>query len=237
MGNARPYLVEGIGEDIVPTAFEHQYVDDMITVSDMNSFAMTRRLSREEGLMVGGSSGSAAHVAFEIARSLDKNKLVVVLLPDSGERYLSKVHSDEWMRENRMLGRETFTVGELLRSKSTDLPPVAYVGAGETVIRAVELMKSFGVTQMPVKRGADWVGKVTEGDLLDQLLAGRVTGDEQVGNVMAAPFPMLSAGADRADVLRLFSQGHMAVLVADESGTVGIVTKSDLVDQMLEGLE
>lgn len=236
MGTARPYLIEGIGEDIVPTAFEHQYVDEMISTSDMESFAMARRLSREEGLMVGGSCGSAAHVALNIAKSLDKDKLVVVLLPDTGERYLSKLHSDEWMRENRMLGRETLTVGELLRGKSTDLPPVAYVGAEESVHRAVHLMKQFGVTQMPVKRGEDWVGKVTESDLLDQLIAGRVSGEELVENVMAAPFPMLDAEADRSDVLRLFSQGHMAVLVAGDNGAVGIVTKSDLVDQMLAEL-
>jgi cystathionine beta-synthase len=236
MGNARPYLVEGIGEDIIPTSFEHQYVDEMVTVGDMASFAMARRLSREEGLMVGGSGGTAVHAALEIARSLDKNKLVVVLLPDTGERYLSKFHSDEWMRENRMIARDKLTVGDLLHGKSTDLPPVAHVGAEETVQRAVELMKQFGVTQMPVKRGDEWVGKVTEADLLDQLLARKITGSESVETVMAAPFPVLQSSADRADVLKLFSQGHMAVLVTDQNGSTGIVTKSDLVDQLLSDL-
>jgi cystathionine beta-synthase len=103
IGEARPYLVEGIGEDFIPGTFQPQYVDDIVTVGDRESFSMARRLSREEGVLVGGSGGTAAHAAIELARSLTKDKLVVVLLPDAGDRYLSKVHSDEWMRENRML--------------------------------------------------------------------------------------------------------------------------------------
>lgn len=103
MGEAKPYLVEGIGEDIIPGSFEHQYVDDIYTVTDQESFEMARRLSREEGLMVGGSGGTAVHVALNVAKDLGRDKLVVVLLPDTGERYLSKFHSDEWMRENCML--------------------------------------------------------------------------------------------------------------------------------------
>jgi cystathionine beta-synthase len=186
--------------------------------------------------MVGGSCGTAVHAALTLARSLDEDKLVVVLLPDSGERYLSKFYSDEWMRENRMFGQQILTVGDLLVNKTTELPPVAYASVEETVHRALELMKEFGVTQIPVKRADEWVGKVTEGDLLDQLLAGKVTGEQAVETVMAAPFPMLDSTADRADVLKLFSKGHMSVLVTDTNGTVGIITKSDLVDYMLAEL-
>jgi len=233
MGDARPYLVEGIGEDIIPTAFEHQYVDEMVTVSDKDSFSMARRLSREEGLMVGGSCGTAVHAAVELARTLDKDKLVVVLLPDTGERYLSKFHSDEWMGENRMVSPQHVTVGELLRAKSLDMPPIAYVELTETVYRAIELMKKYNVTQMPVKDGDAWVGRVVEGDLLDQLLASKVNGDESVAKVMADPFPMLHADAHYSDALNLFHERNMAILVNDDTGTIGVITKSDVVEFML----
>ncbi len=103
IGESHPYLVEGIGEDLIPKTFHVEYIDEVMSVGDKDSFLMARRLSREEGLIVGGSSGSAAHVALEVAKTLEEDKVVVVLFPDTGERYLSKFHSDEWMRENNML--------------------------------------------------------------------------------------------------------------------------------------
>lgn len=233
MSEAKPYLVEGIGEDIVPGSFEHQYVDDIVKVGDRESFNLARRLSREEGLLVGGSCGTAAYAALELAKTLDKDKLVVVLLPDSGERYLSKFHSDEWMRENRMLDTSHLTVGQLLRAKSSDLPPVAYVTVDQSVSTALDLMKQYHVTQMPVKNGEEWVGKVMEGDVLDRLLAGHVTGEDDVGDVMDQPFPLLDSKADFETALKLFHDRHMAVLVLDGRNTVGILTKSDLVEYIL----
>ncbi|MFQ5511727.1 MAG: cystathionine beta-synthase [Candidatus Krumholzibacteriia bacterium] len=232
-GTAHPYLVEGIGEDIVPSAFEYQYVDDIITVGDRESFNMARRLSREEGLMVGGSCGSAVAVALEVARTLGEDKIVVVLLPDSGERYLSKFHSDEWMRENRMLDTKQLTVGDFLEAKSTEIPPVAYVKVTDSVHAALAQMKEFGVTQLPVKRDEDWTGRVSEGELLDRLLAGKVTGDDTVEALMEDPFPVLSIDAHYADALKLFSKGTMAILVVEDGGTRGILTKADLVEYML----
>ncbi len=233
MGKGSPYLVEGIGEDIIPSAFEYQYVDDIITVGDRDSFNMARRLSREEGLMVGGSCGSAVVVALDVAAKLGKGKIVVVLLPDSGERYLSKFHSDEWMRENRMLDAKQLTVRDFLQAKSTELPTVAYVQTTESIHTALAQMREFGVTQLPVKRGEEWAGRVLEGELLDQLLAGKVTGEQAVASLMDEPFPVLSIDADYADALKLFSSGNMAILVVDDGDTKGILTKADLVEYML----
>ena len=236
MAPAHPYLVEGIGEDIVPSSFEYQYVDEVVSVGDRESFNIARRLSREEGLMVGGSCGSAAYVALELAKKLDKDKVVVVLLPDTGERYLSKFHSDDWMRENRLLDAKSLSVREFIRAKSTELPPVAYVETTDTIHTALARMKDYAVTQVPVKQGEEWVGRVLEGDILDQLLAGKVNGDELVEAVMDEPFPMLSSDSDYADALKLFSQGHIAILITENGATTGILTKSDLVDYMLSEL-
>jgi cystathionine beta-synthase len=237
MTEARPYLVEGIGEDFIPGTFQPVHIDEIVTVGDKESFSMARRLSREEGLLVGGSGGTAAHAAIELARTLPKDKLVVVLLPDSGERYLSKFHSDEWMRENRMLDTSHLTVGELLRGKSGKLPPVVHVRAGDTVQRALELMKEYGVTQMPVGEGDTWVGRLSEGDTLDALLSGKISGDQPVTNIMGDPFPTLKADADCTDALKLFSDRHMAIVILDGHRTAGIITKSDLVEYMLSELD
>ena len=239
LGDARPYLVEGIGEDIIPDTFQPQYIDDIYTVGDKESFRMARRLSREEGLMVGGSCGSAAHVAVELAKTLDEDKVVVVLLPDTGERYLSKFHSDEWMRENQMLddtpGDELLerNVGSLIGRKTGELPPIVSINADAPVAAAIDFMKKNGVTQLPVQREGEWVGKVLEGELLDSLLATESSGDQSVSEVMTEPFPILSADAHYAEALKLFAQRHLAVIVKDGDHTVGILTKSDLVDHML----
>jgi cystathionine beta-synthase len=236
LGEARPYLVEGIGEDIVPGTFALEYIDDMFTVSDQESFSMARRLSREEGLMVGGSCGTAAHVALELARKLDKDALVVVLLPDRGERYLSKFHSDEWMYKHHMLEAEHLTVGNLLREKSGKMPVIAFVNADDSVQKAVELMKKYNVTQVPVRRGDEWVGKLTEWYLLDQLLEHKVSADQPVGEAMDEPFPILRSDASYSEALQLFSERNLAILVVDDKETIGIVTKSDLVEYMLHAL-
>ena len=240
MGEARPYLVEGIGEDIIPTTFHPQYIDEIMTAGDKESFEMARRLSREEGLLVGGSGGSAVHVALELARELPEDKLVVVLIPDTGERYLSKVHSDEWMRENRMAPTSRtgkLTVAGLLTRKSSEIPPIAYVTTEDDLHTALSRMKNFGITQMPVKRGDEWVGRVVESDLLDRLLRRAATGEQPVEGVMADPFPTVSGDADIADALKLFANGSEAVLVTDDGDVKGLLTKSDLVDYMLSELK
>lgn len=232
IGEAKPYLVEGIGEDMVPGTFEVEYIDEVVTVGDRDSFRMARRLSREEGLMVGGSSGSAVHAALEIAKDLGEDKLVVVLLPDTGERYLSKFHSDEWMRENRMLDTQQMTAGDLVRSKSSELPPVISLGVEESVFKALECMKRYNISQLPVRKGELWVGGVVESDLMDGVVSGAIHGDDALEKAMADPFPEVDAGASSQDVLKLLAQRNPAVLVCEGGAPLGIITKYDMVEYM-----
>jgi cystathionine beta-synthase len=233
IGEAHPYLVEGIGEDIVPGTFLPEYVDEVVTVSDRDSFHMARRLSREEGLMVGGSAGSAAYVALQIAKELDEDKVVVVLLPDSGERYLSKFHSDEWMREHRLFDTKALTAGDLVRGKSGEIPPLVFVNAEDTVHTALDKMRIYNVSQLPVRRGDEWVGRVVEGDLMDGILSGQVGGDEPVERAMGEPFPILQVDAPYSEAVKLLAERNAAVLVKEGEAVIGIITKFDLVEYML----
>ena len=185
--------------------------------------------------MAGGSCGTAVCAALEVARGLDEDKVIVVLLPDTGERYLSKFHSDEWMREKRMFDTRRLTVEALLRTKDTELPPVAFVNSTDTIHSALARMKDYGVTQLPVRRGEEWAGRVLEGDMLDQLLGGKVKPEDTVEGIMDEPFPMLGIDADYPTLLKLL-QRSQAILIHENGVTKGILTKADLVDYMLTEL-
>lgn len=224
-----PYKVEGIGQDKVPGTLDMGVVDEYHTVTDRDAFAMARRLTREEGLFVGGSSGLIAKVALDVARRVDDpDALVVTFLCDTGERYLSKLYNDEWMRENQLLDPERVTVGDVLARKNGDGQVLVSVAPGAGVRQALNLMTLHDVSQLPVMDGSECVGSVTESALSQRALEMPVTLDATVRDVMDAPFPIVGAGESAESTVRMLSKETPAVLVRGASGIQGIVTRSDM---------
>ena len=233
-GTGRPYLVEGVGEDFWPDAYDRTVTDRIIAVSDAESFALTRRLAREEGLLVGGSCGMAVAVALKLAEDLTADDIVVVILPDGGRGYLSKIFSDRWMASYGFLSRDgEATVGEVLRSKSGQLPSLVHTHPNETIRDAVEIMHEYGVSQMPVVSAeppvmaGEVVGSVSERDLLDALFAGTASLADAVTGHMAQPFELVGSGENLA-AARVALQDRDAIMVVDDGKPAGVLTRADL---------
>jgi cystathionine beta-synthase len=244
--NVRPYLVEGVGEDFWPDTFDRSSVDRWITVSDRDAFRTTRRVAREEGLLIGGSCGLAMHVAIEVARELPPDKTVLVILPDSGRPYLSKIFDDAWMIENGMMERtgDGPTVGELLREKgreSPELPAMVSVQTTDQVGAAVDLFQRYGISQLPVVRKRDAaddgvdlsaiVGSVHERDILERVFRDADATRMPVSAVMGAPLGVIRADASVEDVYGDL-QERPAVVVADGAQPVGVLTRADLLEYL-----
>src|SRR5205085_4541895 len=229
-----PYKVEGIGQDKLPGTLDLSLVDEYHTVSDRDAFAMARRLTREEGLFVGGSSGLIAHVALRLARALDDpDACVVTFLCDTGERYLSKLYNDEWMRENQLLEADRATLGHLLAQRGDDVPPLVSTTPGALVRQALGLMKLHDVSQLPVMEGERCVGSVTEYQLTTRGLESSRFLDATVGEVMDEPFPTVDAAQPVDAVTKLLSKATPALLVADGGRVTGIVTRSDVLQFLM----
>jgi cystathionine beta-synthase len=227
-----PYQVEGIGEDIIPSTFHRQWIDEVRSVDDRTSFVTARRLMKEEGIFAGGSSGAAVAVALEVARPLGPEATVVVLLPDSGDRYVSRIYDDDWMRENRYLSREAATAAEVLAAKPSGPPSLLTVEADRPAREAVEIMRRHRVSQLPVLAAGEPVGKVTEGRLFAEVLDDPSRLDAPVSRFQEPPLPRIDAGRSTAEILRLLGGKDAAVLVEEHGRPVGILTRFDLIDHV-----
>jgi cystathionine beta-synthase len=229
-----PYKVEGIGQDKIPGTLDMSVIDEFETVNDRDAFAMARRLTREEGLFVGGSSGLIAHVALRIARQLDDpNGCVVTILCDTGERYLSKLYNDEWMRENQMLDTGRVTLMHVLGRKHSDTPPVVSTTPGAPVRQALGLMTLHDISQLPVLDGDNCVGSVSDWSLSQKSLENPKLLDTTVSEVMDSPFPMVAGDQPVESVVKLLSKSNPAVLVRNDGVIDGIVTRSDMLHYMM----
>ncbi|MFC0028871.1 cystathionine beta-synthase [Micromonospora chaiyaphumensis] len=234
-GTGRPYLVEGVGEDFWPETYDRTVADEIVEVSDKQSFEMTRRLAREEGLLVGGSCGMAVVAALEVARKANPDDVIVVLLPDSGKGYMSKIFNDQWMARYGFLdnsGAEP-TVADALGGKPGGLPELVHVHPTETVRDAIDYMREYGVSQLPVLKAeppvvtGEVAGSIAEKDLLDALFTGQAHLHDTIERHMADPLPMIGGGQPVSEAVTLLEKADAALVLVDGKPK-GVLTRQDL---------
>ncbi|WP_428952913.1 cystathionine beta-synthase [Streptomyces sp. cg35] len=246
-GSGRPYLVEGVGEDFWPTAYDREVADEIVAVSDKDSFQMTRRLAKEEGLLVGGSCGMAVVAALRVAEGLGPDDVVVVLLPDSGRGYLSKIFNDEWMADYGFLedSGPSARVGDVLRDKDGGaLPELVHMHPEETVGQAIDVLREYGVSQMPIVKpgaghpdvmAAEVIGSVVERELLDALFAQRASLGDPLEKHMSAPLPQVGSGEPVADLMAVLGTADAAIVLVEGKPT-GVVSRQDLLSFLAKGV-
>jgi cystathionine beta-synthase len=234
MGDGHPYKVEGIGGDKIPTTVWFDWIDEFRQVSDKTSFTMARRLAREEGILLGGSAGLNVQLALDLARELDDpDALVVTILCDTGERYLSKQFDDAWMQENQMLDTPRTTVQELLARRPPNSPAVVSVAPAAAVRQALNLMSTWGVSQIPVLENGQSVGGLIEGTLMTRALAQPALLERPVSEVMDPPFPEVEAGTATDRVGAMLTRESPAALVRKDGKLIGIVSRYDVLQQLI----
>jgi cystathionine beta-synthase len=240
-GTGRPYLVEGVGEDIWPETYDKSICDRVIAISDAESFRMTRRLAREEALLVGGSSGLAVAAALRVAQQAGPDDVIVVLLPDGGRGYLAKIFNDEWMSDYGFLASETAEplVADVLGSKQGGLPPFVHSHPAETVRAAIESLREYEVSQLPVLNAeppvmaAEVIGSIVERDLLDALVSGRARPDDPVRGHMSPPLPMVGSGEPVSRAVKALEKAGAAVVLVD-GWPAGMITRQDILTYLAQ---
>jgi len=244
-GTGRPYLVEGVGEDFWPKAYDPTVPDEIIAVSDSDSFDMTRRLAREEAMLVGGSCGMAVVAALKVAEQAGPDSIVVVLLPDGGRGYMSKIFNDAWMSSYGFLrsrldgSTEQPTVGDVLRGKSGALPDLVHTHPSETVRDAIGILREYGVSQMPVVgaeppvMAGEVAGSVSERELLSAVFEGRAKLADAVSEHMSPPLRMIGAGESVSAAGKALREWD-ALMVVEQGKPVGVITRYDLLGFLSE---
>ncbi len=227
---ATPYLVEGVGQSLPVGNADMKTIDEVINITDRESFDTARQLSRREGLFCGGSSGTNVAAALRIAKGLDENAVVVVIICDTGEHYLSKFHSDEWMKEKLMLEPKRITAGLIAETKNSGSPEqLISVSPNETLAEALKVMSENGVTQLPVLSENVSVGSLRESHVLAKLLKDQELLNSNVGDVMDESFPVVEIDANLKQIKKLLLRSP-AVLLEDYKRITGIITRSDVLD-------
>jgi cystathionine beta-synthase len=226
---AQPYKVEGIGQDEKPANVDFSVIDEIHAVSDKDAFLRTRVLARSEGIFAGGSAGAAVHVALKCAEMLSENDVMVVIIPDSGTRYLSKIYNDNWMRDNQFLEpRITVRAGQVVRDKVRRTGQIVSIPLGITVEEAVNLMREHAISQIPVIESGDVVGSLSEARILEILVQNPEAKRRPVAEYMEGPFPVISEDASLTEVTNAIGHNTTAILVKQANG-FDIITKSDLI--------
>jgi cystathionine beta-synthase len=231
-GEIKTYKVEGIGYDFIPDVLDRRLVDGWIKSNDRDSFLVARQLIRQEGLLIGGSSGAAVWAAMQVCRELGPGKRVVVILPDSIRNYLTKFVDDRWMRQQGFFKAdwEVGTVADIMRS--TGRRNVISLDLNDKVSRATDLFKTHGISQMPVLDNGKLAGILTESDLLHQLMTGRVDKETVVAEVMERKVSTVSLHASSGELPRIFERGEVAIVVDENRAVLGILTKMDLIEML-----
>lgn len=236
MSEPHTYKIEGVGEDFIPTATDFSVIDEVISCGDRDGLNMTRRLAREESIFVGGSGGMAVWVALEVARRAGPDDLVVVLLPDTGERYLSKVHNDEWMRDNHLLDPSVTRVQDVVGGKGAKVPRFLSLAPGEPLRKALVLVEQYNITQLPVMRDGQPVGTLFDSEILKAALGDPKALDQPVDAWMVEPLPVVNSDEPVERVTKLLSSRNPAVLVRENGTVTGILTRFDML-QFIAGRE
>jgi len=248
---ARPYKVEGIGEDFMPGTFDSKVVDEWVMVTDRDSLETARRITREEGILVGGSTGTAMWAALQVAKRMDEGKNIVTIFPDTGRGYLSKLYNDAWMRENGFLDRLSISarVRDLVAKPNRELPVLITVPADKTVREAIDLLHQYGISQLPVTRAGrgngnglgpftdvhEMIGSIQERNLLERVFRDPNLIESKVENVMDPPFPLVDVAEEVERVVPALLANNSAVLVEEGGQPVGLITRSDLLEFVAHG--